>query len=203
MKAFRIVLSAAFCLAALVTSGQTDSLALQQDTVRSLKKFSYTNQFLVGIMAGDKDVNMYPGISTFHGIRLKKASAGIYVSYDHYDRWKVLSPGIGVTYDLLSVNNSTFYLQANGAYSKLWYQQSDNDYMNREAKHGRQLAALVGCRIKSEKKIRFYATAGFRSQQIEYTEMPRWWHFADIIGQPASSVTRTINGVVLQIGLGI
>jgi hypothetical protein len=182
--------------------GQTDSVAQQPDTLRSLKKFTYTNQFLFGVTIGDEALSMHPGISTFHGVRYKRASVGVDLSYDNYDRWKVLSPGLGATYDFLSTRNYAFHVQANAAYSKLWYQRSDNDNVNREVKRGRQFEALVGYRLKIE-KVRLYVSAGFRSQQIEYSDTPRWWFLADMTSQPVSTVTRTINGVVVRFGLGI
>ncbi len=183
-----------------MSSAQTDSLA-QSDTLQDVRKFTYTNQLLIGAMIGDKDGTVHPGLSTFHGVRFKKVSAGIYLSYDNYDRWKVLSPGIGVTYDLLVRDRYSLYTQVNGAYSKLWYQRSDEDMTNRSPDHGYQAEAVVGYRLKVE-KVRVYLSAGFRTQQIKYGETPRWWMWSSMLPAPME-VTRTINGVVVRFGVGL
>lgn len=182
-----------------VSSGQTDSLA-QSDTLQQVRKFTYTSQLLMGAMIGDKDGTNHLSLSTFQGLRFKRMSAGLYLSYDNYNRWRVLSPGIGATYDFISKGNHALYAQVNGAYSKLWYQRSDEDNTNRAPDHGYQAEALLGYRLKVE-KVRVYVSAGFRRQQIRYNETPRWWMWSSMLPTPLE-VTRTIDGVVVQFGLG-
>lgn len=182
-----------------VCLGQTDSIA--SDSLVKKSRLKYANQFLFTTFFNENEIGSpHLGVSTFHGIRDNRAAAGIVVSYYYFEQWTILSPGIGICYDVLQRRNSTLYVQLNGAYSKLYYHVDNGDAMNRNPIRGSQMEGLLGYRFQL-KGARLYLAGGIRRQALKYRETPHNW----IWGWPASQTTvaRTVNGAILQIGFGI
>jgi hypothetical protein len=171
-----------------------DSSRLSQDRTHGAKYFS---EYLSGGMISDNNSGTNFSFSTVHGAEFGRLGVGIGLSYDSYGQWSSVPVLAVFKAEIGKIKSSSVYLQLAGGYGKLWYKQTDDEYLNYTSKRSNKIEALLGYQIATE-KLKVYITGGFRSQQLYYSQAPRWWF--DSPNQ--STVTRTINGLVLQLGVG-
>jgi hypothetical protein len=161
--------------------------------------FKYFSQYAAGGMMSNDNGDVHFTFSTVHGATFRQFGVGLGLSYDSYEHWNSLPLLLVVNTELVKAKHSSFYLQLTGGYGKLWYNETDNESMNHHAKRSNKVEVLAGYKISSQ-KIKVYISGGFRSQELHYTQAPRWWRG----GSPGeSTVTRTINGVIIQLGVGL
>jgi hypothetical protein len=170
----------------------------QSDT--AAHSFTYYNQLLTGALVGTREHGTYFTASMIHGLRRKRISTGIGISYDAYEEWRTLPVFINLNYDLFSIKRNSVFLQLNGGYAKAWHinPQSEGGYAYDE-KGGRMFHPSIGYNIKAE-KWRLYVLAGCKLQRINYSQAPSVW----IWGPSATTyeIKRDANRLTIQLGFG-
>jgi hypothetical protein len=179
---------------AVAQNNLSDSSRLSQDRAHRLKYFS---EYLSGGMRSDNNDGVTFSFSTVHGAEFGRLGVGLGLSYDSYGRWSSVPVLAVFKAKIAKVKGSSVYLQLAGGYGKLWYKELDDEYLKYTPKRSNKIEALLGYQISTD-KLKVYIAGGFRSQQLRYTQAPRWWF--DSPNQ--STVTRTIKGLVLQLGIG-
>jgi hypothetical protein len=191
-----LVFAILFCFSA---SGQnhSDSTLLSEMKVKRVRYFS---QYVSGGMVSDNNSGLHFTFTTVQGAQFGRFGIGIGLSYDAYGQWSSVPLLAVCKTEIAKIKNNSVYLQLAGGYGKLWHKETDEEYLSYQPERSNKLEALLGYQISTE-KLKVHICGGFRSQELHYSQGPRWWIYS-YPGTTQTAVTRTINGLVLQLGIG-
>jgi hypothetical protein len=198
MQITRSALLAGLTFIQSVVFGFTDTLRV--DTLRP--KPIYFNQFVAGGLFGQTAAGMSASLGMSHGIRYRKCALAIGVSFDDYGQWRTFPVFGSFSFDLGASQNTGLFLQLNAGTTKVWHVDSPNDYQNYNENGGKMIQPSLGYRVQAD-KWSIYFVAGYRFQQIKYTETPRWWVSGWGPLPYKYTVERNMDRLVLQIGIGL
>lgn len=187
-----------FVFLVVATSAHSQSDSISTDSIKT--KIRYFNQVTVGGLF-DKEGEPFLTLSTVHGIRSGNTHVGIGLSYDIYDRWKVIPVTLVVGQDVLRVGGNQLFVQGGGGYSFASYMESADDYLDLDSKNGFTWHAGIGYRIKTD-KLNVYILSGYKFQEITYEQSARWWIWGPPSG-PATSIERESQRIFIQVGFGL
>ena len=187
-----------FVFLVVTTSAHSQSDSISTDSIKS--KIRYFNQVTVGGLF-DKEGEPFLTLSTVHGIRRGNTHVGIGLSYDIYDRWKVIPVTLVVGHDLLKLGDNRLFIQGGGGYSFASYMESADDYLDLDTKNGFTMQAGIGYRIKTD-KLNVYILSGYKFQKISYEQSVRLWIWGPPSG-PATSIERESQRLFIQVGFGL
>lgn len=163
----------------------------------TLSHISYFFSVHSGGLIGDRGDGTFFSASSIQGVRYKRLALGIGIGYDAYTEWRALPFFASFGYDVFSGRNGAFFVQINSGYAHAWNPYANEESFILEEEGGYVLHPLAGYRI-SHGKVSLYFTAGYKIQDLSYTQVPRWSSW----GPNKTTMLREVRRFSLQIGIG-
>lgn len=192
----RFLLGFCFILTAFTLAAQPDSVSSNHHN-----HIKYSNSFLAGALLGKKGNGSYTTLTTVHGMRCNRLSAGLGTGYEGYTEWRTLPLFAAVSYDFAKVKDNAFFVQFNGGYSFAYRTAEYEDNRDYDIDGGKTFSGILGYRIKTN-KLSIYISSGYKFQRIKYSYTSSFWWNADVAA-PVTTVERDMERFVVQIGVGI
>lgn len=158
--------------------------------------FVYFNQIVAGPLYGTRGAATIQ-VTTVHGVRWKRWSAGIGGGYDRYQKWHVVPVLVHGSYAPVLSRQRALELQLNVGTS--WARRINNTedfYIYREDR-GHMIHPAISYSLRAG-QWRIYFIAGYKFQRLNYERSSRWWQQSPF----REYVTRNSERLTVQLGLG-
>lgn len=183
-----VVLLPVFLFSSFFASAQSDS---------TLSDISYFFSVHSGGLLGKKGDGTFFSASGIQGVRYRRTALGVGIGYDAYHEWRTLPFFASFGYDVFSRRNRAFFVQVNSGYSRAWNPHDDEESYILDEEGGYVFHSVAGYRI-SNGKVSLYFTAGYKIQDLSYTQTSRWSSW----GPRKITTDREVRRFSLQIGIG-